>query len=163
MAIDYRQSGKVKAIRNAEYRDSQQTPFAAWAPPLEHRPLLTFASQCLSDYTNQLPYSNDFPPFGVAEGYSILKYEPGQAYHAAHTDWGPFVNSLRHLTFVCFLNTVQKGGEFEFVQQSIFVRPVEGRAVIFPAGWTHVHRTKPAEGEDRYVFQLWWSFSTVGE
>ena len=59
-ALDRGQPGKLSAIRNAEYRDSQQTPFAAWAPPLEHRPLLTFASQC------PLGTVHRYPPLGSA-------------------------------------------------------------------------------------------------
>ena len=140
-------------------RDSHQLNFAAWAPPLEHNPILTFAEECLGDYLEKLPQANDFPPFAVQERYNILKYEQGQAYHAVHSDYSPDSgNSRRHLSFVCFLNTLEEGGELEFTQQGIQVRPVEGRAVIFPSGWTHAHHTLVAS-EDRYVFQLWWSFN----
>jgi hypothetical protein len=121
--------------------------------------LLTFAEECLGDYLEKLPQANEFPPFAVQERYNVLKYEPGQAYHGVHSDYSPNSgNSRRHLTFVCFLNTVEEGGELEFTQQGIQVRPVEGRAVIFPSGWTHAHHTLVAS-EDRYVFQLWWSFN----
>ena len=142
-----------------EHRDSHQLNFSAWSPALEHEPILAFAQECLEDYLAKLPCANNFPPFSVQERYNILKYEPGQAYHAVHSDYAPHAgNAGRHLTFVCFLNTVEKGGELEFVQQSLRVQPVEGRAVIFPSGWTHAHHTLPAS-EDRYVFQLWWSFN----
>ena len=142
-----------------ERRDSSQLNFASWAPPLEHRPLLGFAAECLADYLIALPRADEFPPFSVQERYNVLKYEPGQAYHAAHSDYIPNhgVGGSRHLSFVMFLNSQTAGGELEFVQQDIRVAPVEGRAVLFPAGWTHTHRTLPAS-EDRYVFQLWWSF-----
>ena len=140
-------------------RDSQQLDFAAWAPPLEHKPLLDFAEECLGDYLEKLPQADNFPLFSVQERYNVLKYEPEQAYHAVHADYSPNSgNSRSHLTFVCFLNTLAEGGELEFTQQGLQVQPVEGRAVIFPSGWTHAHRTLVAS-EDRYVFQLWWSFN----
>jgi hypothetical protein len=120
-------------------RDSHQLNFAAWAPPLEHGPLLRFAGDCLAHYLKALPQADKFPSFTIQEAYNILKYEPGQAYHHTHTDYSPNggVSGTRHLSFVLFLNTVTDGGELEFVQQSLRVQPVE----------------------DRYVFQLWWSFN----
>jgi hypothetical protein len=143
-------------------RDSHQLNYAAWAPPLEHEPLLSFAGECLAHYLKALPQADKFPPFKIQEAYNVLKYEPGQAYHRTHSDYSPNVGGAqligdRHLSFVLFLNTVADGGELEFAQQGVQVRPVEGRAVLFPAGWTHAHHTLVTP-EDRYVFQLWWSF-----
>lgn len=150
-------TGENGGTVNLTARDSQQLDFAAWTPPLEHEPLLDFAAVCLAHYTEALPQANNFPKFSVQERYNVLKYESGQAYHAVHADYGPGLCGGRHLTFVLFLNTVAEGGELEFPQQSLRVAPVGGRAVIFPSGWTHAHHTLPAS-EDRYVFQLWWSF-----
>jgi len=145
---------------DTSYRDSQQLDFAAWCVPLEHSEIFTFIGNCLSQYLAKVPCANDFPPFSIQERYNILKYEPEQGYHAAHHDYMPGspIAASRHLTGLVFLNTVEEGGELEFTQQSIQVRPVEGRAVIFPSGWTHTHRVL-APSEDRYVLQLWWSFN----
>ena len=142
------------------YRDSQQLDFAAWCVPSEHAEIFSFVENCLAHYLNEVPCANNFPAFSIQERYNVLKYKPGQGYHAAHHDYMPGnpLAESRHLTCVVFLNTVEEGGELEFTQQSIQVRPVEGRTVIFPSGWTHTHRVL-TPSEDRYVLQLWWSFN----
>ena len=97
------------------------------------------------------------PQFGMPEGYNVLRYKPGEAYHGVHSDHGWPNLAHRHLTFGMFLNTCPGGGELEFAEQGIKVAPVEGRAVIFPAAWTHAHRSLPAT-VDRYVFNIFYGF-----
>ena len=93
----------------------------------------------------------------MGEGYNVLRYKPGEAYHGLHSDagWPLLVN--RHLTFSMFLNTVPDGGELEFPEQELKINPVEGRAVIFPAAWMYAHRSLPAT-TDRYVFNIFYGF-----
>jgi len=44
------------------------------------------------------------------------------------------------------------GGETEFLYQSIRIKPVAGRTLIWPAGYTHVHRgNPPIKGEKMYA------------
>ena len=43
------------------------------------------------------------------------------------------------------------------VEQKLKVKPVEGRAVIFPAAWTHAHKSLPCD-VDRYVFNVFYGF-----
>ena len=138
-------------------RDSDQLYFSADAPQIEHENIIMFAQNCLEHYIKERKNAGAQPYFGMPEGYSILRYKPGEAYHAAHSDagWPNLVH--RHLTFGMFLNTVKKGGELEFVQQELKVKPVEGRAVIFPAAWTHAHKSLPCD-VDRYVFNVFYGF-----
>lgn len=144
-----------------KYRDSDQIPFNAHPCPAQHAPILDFAADCLGHYLSALPQANNFPAFRVAECYNLIRYKPGQAFHGVHCDYSPAVGAglpNRHLSGVIFLNTVEDGGELEFTQQNLFVHPEEGKAVIFPSGWTHAHHTLPPKNETRYVLQLWWSF-----
>ncbi len=154
------QSGTMGGT-NTYMRDSDQLHFLEASPPVEHEPILAFAQECLDHYVAEHKPANDVPPFGFAEGYNILRYKPGQAYHAVHADCGAgMMNHLvgrRHLTFVMYLNTITEGGETEFPKQGIKAQPVEGRAVIFPSTWTHAHRSLPAK-VDRYLFNIFWGF-----
>ena len=143
---------------NLYERDSDQLHFRAESPPVEHEPILAFAQECLNHYTTERKQAGDVPAFGMGEGYNVLRYKPGEAYHAVHSDGGvggPTAN--RHLTFGLFLNTITDGGELEFPEQGIKVQPVEGRAVIFPAAWMYAHRSLPAT-VDRYVFNVFYGF-----
>ena len=138
-------------------RDSEQLHFVYDYPPVEHEPILSFSQECLDHYTTEHKNAGNVPLFGAIEGYNILRYKPGEAYHAVHPDWGWPQMSHRHLTFSMFLNTIPTDGELEFSQQNLKVAPVEGRSVIFPAAWTHAHRSLPTT-VDRYVFNIFYGF-----
>ena len=143
---------------NSYMRDSDQLHFLSESPPVEHEPILAFAQECLDHYVGEREQAGEVPRFGYTEGYNILRYKPGQAYHAVHSDQGPASPiGNRHLTFCMYLNTITDGGETEFPTQEAKVSPVEGRAVIFPAVWTHAHRSLPAK-IDRYLFNVFWGF-----
>ena len=151
--------GREDGKPDIEIRDSQQVNYSPVHYPVCHKEILEFADLCLQTYMEKLPEAGNFPMFNIQEDYNVIKYNKGQAYHGVHPDYAPFVESmeLRHLTFVMFLNSVAEGGELEFVNQDLRIAPEEGKAVIFPSGWTHSHHTLPPN-ETRYVFQLWWSF-----
>ena len=138
-------------------RDSDQLFFRGDAPPVEHEPILAFAQECLDHYTAERKQAGNVPQFGMPEGYNLLRYKPGEAYHGVHSDWGWPNLANRHLTFSMFLNTCPSGGELEMAEQGLKVAPGEGRAVIFPAAWTHAHRSLPAT-VDRYVFNIFYGF-----
>jgi len=138
-------------------RDSDQLHFLGESPPVEHEPILAFAQGCLDHYITERKQAGNVPQFGMPEGYNLLRYKPGEAYHAVHSDWGWPNLANRHLTFSMFLNTCPSGGELEFPEQDIKVQPVEGRAVIFPAAWMYAHRSLPAT-VDRYVFNVFYGF-----
>jgi hypothetical protein len=138
-------------------RDSDQLHYMAECPPVEHEPILDFAQECLLHYVGERKQAGNNPKFGLVEGYNILRYKPGQAYHGVHADWGWPNLTHRHVTFSMFLNTISDGGELVFPEQGLEVKPVEGRAVILPAGWTHAHRSLPAR-TDRYIFNIFYGF-----
>ena len=138
-------------------RDSDQLHFLEASPPVEHEPILAFAQQSLEHYIKERKQAGNVPRFGMGEGYNILRYKPGEAYHATHSDWGYPNLAHRFLTFGMFLNTIPQDGELEFPEQGLKISPTEGRGVIFPAAWTHPHRSLPAK-MDRYVFNIFYGF-----
>ena len=152
-------------VVDPEQRDSYYIPF----PVEESSPecigsALSFAADSLDEYLSRNNQADQFPPFRMHEGCCVIRYEPGAAYWAAHSDYSPTspTMSVRHLGFIMYLNTVDNGGETEFVKQGIKVKPVEGRMIIFPSGWTHAHKSHPAPDEDRLIMQGWWSFEQGG-
>ena len=69
------------------------------------------------------------------EYLQMLKYEVGEHYWAHHD----FIDSgidqpagTRLLTFFIYLNDVEEGGETEFPQLGIKVKPTKGRAILWP-------------------------------
>jgi hypothetical protein len=54
-----------------------------------------------------------------------------------------------------YLNDVDDGGETEFLYQSKRYKPVKGRVLIWPAGFTHVHRGNPPLSGEKYIATSW--------
>jgi hypothetical protein len=56
-----------------------------------------------------------------------------------------------------YLNTVKDRGETEFYYQHHFESAVEGKLVIWPSDWTHLHRGVPSPTETKYVLTGWFN------
>jgi|TARA_Y100001949_G_scaffold110604_1_gene93540 hypothetical protein len=147
---------------DASNRDSEQQAFPAMNHPPVHTPVLRYSAKCLENYLAMFPAADQFTSFGVNEDYNIIRYKPGQAYHSVHADFHSDFGTLmsrRHLSGICFLNDIDEGGDLLFPQQDLSIKPEAGKFVVFPSGWTHAHKSIPAVGQTRYVFQIWWSFA----
>ena len=144
-----------------DHRDSVQVGFEPHNEPDHHLKVLNFAASSLKNYLLHFPQANMFPEFRQREPYNLIKYKEGQAFHNVHSDYYPFgFLSRRHLTGIVFLNDVKEGGELYFPHQDLTVKSEKNKMIIFPSGWTHVHKTFAPINQERYVFQLWWSFDS---
>jgi len=54
-----------------------------------------------------------------------------------------------------YLNDNFEGGETEFLYLNKRVSAKQGRIIIFPAGFTHVHRGNPPIGGEKYIVTSW--------
>ena len=63
----------------------------------------------------------------------------------------------RVLAYSIYLNDVEEGGETEFLYQSVRVKPVKGRMVIWPAYFPFVHRGNPPLKGEKYLLTSWLS------
>jgi hypothetical protein len=89
----------------------------------------------------------------------IQKTMPSQGYHVWHVEHNPGrENEKRILVYSIYLNTVEDGGETEFLHQSQRVKPVKGRIVIWPAGFPYVHRGNPPLSGEKYIVTSWISY-----
>lgn len=91
-----------------------------------------------------------FPCEIFHEPLKIARYPVG-----GHFDWhsdnlGNGVTT-RVITALWYLNTVDEGGETEYPWQSMAVRPVEGRLLLCPVGWTYTHRGAPPVSGPKYI------------
>jgi predicted 2-oxoglutarate/Fe(II)-dependent dioxygenase YbiX len=92
-------------------------------------------------------------------GYNMQRYRAGEYYHW-HVDSGPGEFSQRQLVALWYLNDVPApGGETEFPLQEIKVRPEEGKLVLFPPFWTHLHRAVTVERGVKYIATTWICFA----
>jgi hypothetical protein len=88
--------------------------------------------------------------------FKIQKTLPTQGYHLWHVERAPgFDNYRRGLAYTIYLNDIEEGGETEFLNQSVRVKPKKGRVVIWPAGFPYVHRGNPPLKDTNYILTSW--------
>lgn len=57
----------------------------------------------------------------------------------------------RFVSWLFYLNTVEEGGETEFPLLNVKSKAIQGRLVIFPSGFTHIHKGNMPISEDKYI------------
>ena len=89
----------------------------------------------------------------------IQHTKPGEGYHDWHPeDTGSRLTKNRLLVFSLYMNTVEEGGETEFLYLKKRFKPVRDRLLIFPSGYTHTHRGNPPLSGDKYILTGWVEF-----
>lgn len=98
-------------------------------------------------------------PFQMEKPYNIQKYEPNMHYSVWHCENNgnpPFNN--RHLAFLTYLNDLTHDGETEFLYQNVKIRPEKGLTLVWPAGFTHIHRGCPSPTQEKYMVTGWFEY-----
>jgi len=108
-------------------------------------------------------FALEFPFFAANAfkdiGYNLQRSLPGEYYHW-HVDAGPGPFSDRQLVAIWYLNDVAgPGGETEFPLQEVAIRPAQGKLVLFPPFWTHVHRGVTLQEGVKYIATTWICFA----
>lgn len=77
-----------------------------------------------------------------------------------HVDSVPGELMARQLVALWYMNTVEgPGGETEFALQEASVKPEEGKLVLFPPFWTHIHRAVTMDKGAKYIATTWLCFA----
>lgn len=96
--------------------------------------------------------------FGIAqglyinEGFNILKYESSERY-GAHYDGG--TSGGRSVSPILYLNDDYVGGELEFVNYNIKIKPTKGSLYLFPSNYAYRHIAHPVESGTKYAIVTW--------
>ena len=76
-------------------------------------------------------------------------------FHIWHFENTGLQVSARKLVIQLYLNTIDEGGETEFLYINKRIKAEQGRLIIFPAAFTHTHRGNPPIGQDKYIVSTW--------
>lgn len=85
----------------------------------------------------------------------MQKYEKNCGKYTYHDDFAISpTREHRVATFIFYLNTVESGGETEFMD-TFRVKPETGKLVLFPACWAYYHRGKMPISNYKYIITGW--------
>ena len=111
-------------------------------------------SNCYQQYVQEYSILESSKPHGITS-VRLQKTPVGGGYHNWHYENDGRLESHRVITFTVYLNTVDKGGETEYLYQHQRCDAKLGRVVIWPAGYTHPHRGNPPLSNEKYIATGW--------
>ena len=147
-------------FENAAFKEKKDEQFFANAENLivwwdYLKTIIINFDMAFKNYCQQTGATEHFEEFH----YGVLKIQktlPTEGYHVWHVEHGKgYLNEPRAFAWSIYLNDVEEGGETEFLNQSIRVKPKTGRIVIWPASFPYVHRGNPPLSGKKYIITSW--------
>ena len=119
--------------------------------------LLDKIFDCYKQYAHKYSVLVSSKNHGVY-GIRLQKTEIGGGFHPWHYENDGRLVSHRFVAWTVFLNDVRSGGETEFLYQNERCLAVQGKVLIWPAGFTHPHRGNPPLSGEKYIATGWVEF-----
>ena len=113
--------------------------------------------QSMEKYKKQFPSVDKYLcDWKIDDGYNFQKYEAeDDGYKKWHCEQSGGPASHRLLAWMFYVNDAKCGTEF---MDYGIVKAKRGRCVIWPAGWTHVHRGVIPNKGLKYIVTGWCSY-----
>lgn len=93
----------------------------------------------------------------VSTDVKMQKTPPEGGYHLWHYENSSMDHAMRELTWMIYLNDMPDGeGETEFMYQKLRIKPTAGTVLIWPAGYTHVHKGNTVFTTNKYILTGWY-------
>ena len=112
--------------------------------------------ESLDKYVVTYPDANAYSRYVIQEDYNIQYYPPGGGFKQWHFEAASLKDMRRVFVFMTYLNDVPDGGTI-FRNQNLTVPAKKGLTVIWPAGFTHVHKGQISLTKEKYIVTGWWS------
>jgi len=159
--FDRHQQAGFTVNQNHNARTDQQLavgdPEVLFNEPFSSDYVNSFWDHVFPKYLEHNPVLQDVDPFRF-HWVKIQKTQPRGGFHQFHCEHSGQLTSSRLAVVMTYLNTVDDGGDTEFIQQKLKVKAVAGRTVLWPAAYTHPHRGNPPYSNDKYIITGWLSF-----
>ena len=139
----------------------------------EDRTLTMFNNECFNDnfvnhiiaksinihiekYKKENPEIDMMDPWALRNGYNLQKYKPGGGYHKLHCEnYNTGTHHSNILVWMFFLNTIEEGGGTYFSNYDLTINALEGRLVLWPPYWTHMHKGVVSKTSQKYIATGW--------
>ena len=143
--------------RSDGFRLDSQMPLDAFWPMMVIEVNKQLSNKALSSYIKDFPGLLDVGEYWCSGSMNLQKTEPLEGYHSFHCENITSSNRFRILAWMIYLNDVEEGGETEFLYQQLKIKPKANTTVIWPAGFTHLHRGNPPISETKYILTGWFT------
>jgi hypothetical protein len=121
---------------------------------LLEKALLKYSQKYREEYTG----CDKISPWGPDNYYHIQKYLPNQGYHEVHCESGE-KGTPTVLAWMFYLNTVTDGGGTRFPSYDLDVNAEEGKLLIWPAYFTHIHHGIVSKTQTKYIATGWFTYA----
>lgn len=112
-----------------------------------------------SKYQETLPTPKGQPL--CATTYSVRIYEKGVGKFLDHVDQSAGPNVTRVFGIILYLNDVEEGGETDFLDYGLSIKPEQGKLLIFPCNYLYRHQGNIPISDDKYIFTAFINFADV--
>lgn len=124
-------------------------------------PYTDFLYSFLDEYIDEfvkLDKENYGPLPKITDGTNIQWYPKGGGFKVWHTERSNPPTSHRELVFMTYLTDTPNGGT-EFINYDYKSECVKGKTLIWPAGFTHVHRGIISDTHEKMIITGWLNFN----
>lgn len=84
----------------------------------------------------------------------MKRIQEGGGYHEWHYE-SLGSDTTRKIVVQLYMNTIDEGGETEFLYQKKRINARKNRLIMWPADWTHTHRGNTPLKGDKYILTTW--------
>jgi len=109
-------------------------------------------NQYVSDLGLKNIFNNVWFKNMLVQHYDSDKYE---SYHTWHCEASTRDSCDRAFVYMLYLNDGFEGGETEFMHQKHREVPLKGNLILWPAGYTHIHRGAMLMSGEKYLVTGW--------
>jgi hypothetical protein len=88
----------------------------------------------------------------IHEQYQLLKYGVGEEYRK-HYDGSTHIG--RAVSAIVYLNSDYVGGEIEFPNFGVKIKPEPGMLILFPSNYAYAHTAHPVTSGTKYALVTW--------
>jgi predicted 2-oxoglutarate/Fe(II)-dependent dioxygenase YbiX len=113
-----------------------------------HNQFYTLLLSTTVDYANRYKIDGNL----YHEGYNLLRYSGGQEYKS-HYDSGTAMGRI--ISSIVYLNEDYEGGEIEFLNFGIKIKPKAGMMILFPSNFSYRHVAHPVTTGTKYALVTW--------
>lgn len=119
-------------------------------------------SICVNEYKKKYTILNEISDWSLDNNYNLQRYYPTEGYFAPHVENdGESYNIRRMMVWMIYLNTLNFGGGTKFPYFNKTIKSEEGKIVLWPAYWNHLHHGVVHKSKTKYIATGWFLFDEI--